>query len=406
MNTPLLSICDIIVDCEHKTAQISTCGYPSIRTPNVGRGRLILEGVNRIDEETYLYWTKRAIPSPGDIIIAREAPIGNVAIIMPGQLVCLGQRTVLVRANPKIVDPRYLTYFLLGKYAQNYFHSCSIGATVPHLNMKDIRSLPIPKLPALDVQRRIADILSAYDDLVEVNTRRIAILEEIARRLFDDWIIEYRFPASEGVSPGCSRKASLHDLVEDIRDPILPSQAASDTPYVGLEHMPRHSTTLTSIGKVDQVDSTKLKFISGDILFGKIRPYFHKVVHAACSGVTSSDSIVMRPRCAEFRPLALCLVSSDAFVAHAVQTSNGTKMPRANWNVLKNYPIIIPPEIVLNRFASIVGAAIELCSTLAGSSRNLQGTRDLLLRRLISGKINASAAGRVIEQFTGQAAAK
>jgi type I restriction enzyme S subunit len=273
------------------------------------------------------------------------------------------------------------------------------------LLLRDMRNFSV-LVPEKEIQRRIVNVLSVYDDLIEVNRRRIAILEEISRRLFDEWIIECRFPASEGVNAGGSRKASLHDLVEDIRDPILPSQAAPDTPYVGLEHMPRRSTTLTSVGRVDQVESTKLIFHSGDILFGKIRPYFHKVVHAASSGVTSSDSIVMRPRCAEFGPLAICLVSSDAFVAHAVQTSNGTKMPRANWNVLKNYSITIPPESLLGRFASIVGAGIELCSTLAKSNRNLQITRDLLLPRLISGEIDANGAERLIEQFTDQAAAE
>jgi type I restriction enzyme S subunit len=229
VTTPPLSICDLIVDCEHKTAPTSTWGYASIRTPNVGRGRLILEGVNRVDEQTYRCWTKRAIPSAGDIIIAREAPIGNVAIIMPSQSVCLGQRTVLVRVNKEIVDPQYLTYFLLGDYVQSYFHSCSIGATVPHLNMKDIRSLPLPTLPSLDAQRRIAGILSAYDDMIEVNTRRIVFMEEIARRLYDEWFVKFQFPGA-GATPLTElasdpiprrwRRVCLGDLVQEVRDAI------------------------------------------------------------------------------------------------------------------------------------------------------------------------------------------
>lgn len=97
--TVLNDICELIVDCEHKTAPKSSTGYPSIRTPNVGRGRLILDNVNRVDEETYAQWTRRAVPQENDLIIAREAPVGNVAIIRQGEQVCLGQRTVLVCPN-------------------------------------------------------------------------------------------------------------------------------------------------------------------------------------------------------------------------------------------------------------------------------------------------------------------
>ena len=97
----LLNICELIVDCEHKTAPTQGTGYPSIRTPNIGRGRLLLDGVNRVSEDTYQEWSKRAIPQADDLILAREAPIGNVAIVPKNLKVCLGQRTVLIRPNKK-----------------------------------------------------------------------------------------------------------------------------------------------------------------------------------------------------------------------------------------------------------------------------------------------------------------
>ena len=390
MTTPLLSLCEFIVDCEHKTAPTCETGYPSIRTPNVGRGRLILDGVNCVDEDTYRYWTKRAVPRPGDLIIAREAPVGNVAIVMSGQTVCLGQRTVLVRPNAGIVDPQYLTYFMLGSYVQDYFYACSIGATVPHLNMKDIRSLPVPRLPPLDVQHQIAGILSAYDDLIEVNTRRIAILEEIARRLFDEWFVAKAPPEDW-------HRACLGDFVEEVRDAILPSDVPPDTPYVGLEHMPRRSTTITTWGRAEEVGSTKHRFQVNDILFGKIRPYFHKVIIAPVAGVSSSDAIVMRPIDEIAGTIAACLASSDAFVAHAVQTSNGTKMPRANWSVLRRYEIALPPPNIVQHFAAIVEPSHRMCSTLAMTNMDLRAARDLLLPKLISGEIDLSGVERGVD---------
>jgi type I restriction enzyme, S subunit len=127
----LSDLCLLIVDCEHKTAPLSTDGYPSIRTPNVGRGRLELDDVNRVNAATYKAWTKRAVPQPNDLIIAREAPVGNVAIIQQHEEVCLGQRTVLVRPDPAKVDPAFLCYFLLGDYVQSRFRAAATGATVP-----------------------------------------------------------------------------------------------------------------------------------------------------------------------------------------------------------------------------------------------------------------------------------
>ena len=114
----LKELCELIVDCEHKTAITQDEGYPSIRTPNVGKGRLLLEGVNRVSEETYLLWTQREAPRPGDLILAREAPIGNVALIPPDLKVCLGQRTVLIRPDRNKINPQYLTYLLLGDEIQ------------------------------------------------------------------------------------------------------------------------------------------------------------------------------------------------------------------------------------------------------------------------------------------------
>lgn len=120
-NTTLKDLTTII-DCEHKTAPLETEGIPSIRTPNIGKGRLLLEGVNRVSEKTYQLWTKRAKPESGDLILAREAPVGNAAIITNGLRVCLGQRTVLIKPNKDKICSEYLNY-LINSYAVNNYGS-------------------------------------------------------------------------------------------------------------------------------------------------------------------------------------------------------------------------------------------------------------------------------------------
>jgi len=144
--------CEFIIDCEHKTAPTQSDGYPSIRTPNVGKGKLLLEGVNRVSEKVYNEWTRRAKPETGDLIMAREAPAGNVAIIPPNIKVCLGQRTLLIRPHKNELNSEYLQYLLLTSGVQKSLLSHSTGATVQHVNMKDIRNLNLGDLPNLDSQ--------------------------------------------------------------------------------------------------------------------------------------------------------------------------------------------------------------------------------------------------------------
>ena len=133
-------------------------------------------------------------------------------------------------------------------------------------------------LPPIDVQRRIADILSTYDDLIENNRRRIALLEEAARQLYREWFVRLRFPGHEhsaisnGVPDGWERKV-LGELCEEIRDSVSPGTLEPDTPYIGLEHMPRRSIALSEWGTAEDVTS------SGAPVFKAVKSSSEDLVH-------------------------------------------------------------------------------------------------------------------------------
>jgi type I restriction enzyme S subunit len=183
----LADLCDLIVDCEHKTAPTQESGYPSIRTPNIGKGKLILDDVNRVSEETYLAWTRRATPMPGDLILAREAPAGNVAVVPDGIRVCLGQRTVLIRPRREVFEPEYLAHLLLQRSSQGRLLAHSRGATVQHINLKDIRAFMISSVPSLETQRQVVEKLGELDEACEslraAQRQRVAALEELKKSL-------------------------------------------------------------------------------------------------------------------------------------------------------------------------------------------------------------------------------
>jgi type I restriction enzyme S subunit len=184
---PLSELCTFIVDCEHKTAPTQDEGIPSIRTTNVGRGTLLLDGVKRVSEETYKEWTRRAAPAPGDLILAREAPAGNVAVIPEGPRLCLGQRTVLIRPRRDIFDPHFLAFLLLGSRMQEKLLAHSRGATVQHVNMKDIRALDIGEIPSVEEQRdivlRMQDISTEAVCLESIYERKLSGLDALKKSL-------------------------------------------------------------------------------------------------------------------------------------------------------------------------------------------------------------------------------
>ncbi len=397
----LSHLCRAIVDCEHKTAPKSAdgTGYPLIRTSDIGRGRLDLANAHRVDTAAYEAWTRRAVPQPGDLILAREAPVGNVAIVMPDTEPVLGQRTVLIRPNEELVDARYLTYRLLCYDVQYWMNAVANGATVPHLNVEDIRSLPIPTMPPLSRQQEIGTVLSVFDDLIENNRRRIGILEEVVRLLYREWFVHLRFPGHEdtdlidselGPIPEDWSVVEFANLVSEERVTVSPADIPNGAPVVGLEHLPRRSTTLRSWEDAYNVGSRRKKFEEGDILFARIRPYFHKVVDAPFMGYASTDAIVFRPKSVDLRVRALAVAASDDFVGVATATSNGTRMPRANTEILLSYRIPHPTSSVEEAFRDAVGPMDTLRKSLAEQSRRLEEVKELLLPRLVSGELDVS----------------
>jgi type I restriction enzyme S subunit len=328
------------------------------------------------------------IAEDGENLNSRKLPI---AFMARGRF-WVNNHAHIVKAKKGIADDR----FLIGWFAQADIKGYITGAAQPKLSQSNLKRIVL-SIPPLPTQRKIASVLSAYDDLIENNTRRIAILEEMAQRLYKEWFVNFRFPGHEnakfvdsplgkipeGWEPNC-----LGDLAKEVRRGVDPSQIDAETPYLGLEHLPRRSVTLGDWGRAAEVQSTKLAFKKGEIIFGKIRPYFHKVGVAPIDGVCSSDAIVVVPKSSDVFGTVLCCVSSDDFIRHATQTSQGTKMPRANWDVLVKYPLPTPPDRLLSDFNVIFTEIVSSLQLLMFKNRNLRTTRDLLLPKLISGQLD------------------
>ena len=325
---------------------------------------------------------------PG-VVIGRKGTLGSIHFAEGSYW---PHDTTLWSRDLKGNNARFVYYFLHTVDLKRF----DVGNSNPTLNRNHIHDLPI-WLPLRPIQDQIASTLSAYDDLIENNRRRMKLLEDAARLLYQEWFVRLRFPGHErvrvkdSVPEGWDRK-TLGDLCAEVRETVAPESVEPDTPYIGLEHIPRRSISLTEWSNAESVTSTKHKFLRGDILFGKIRPYFHKVGIAFTDGVASSDAIVIRPNSGDLRSFVLMTVSGDGFVSEVSQTmKEGSKMPRADCKQMMQHTVAKPPAGLLEAFSDAITVMTDQLRTLCFQSRRLRAARDLLLPRLMSGEVEVSS---------------
>ncbi len=196
-NTEIGEVAELF-DSLHQTPQYSDEGYPMIRVTDIRYGYIDTTYTVKVDYATYLEFSKKHKPTVGDILFSRVGSYGNSAYVNRHEEFCLGQNTVCISPDRARVEPTFLYFALNSSGLRNQIESLVGGASQGTISLKSIRKLKIP-LPQLQIQRRIAGILSAYDELIENSQRRIKILETMTRALYREWFVKFRFPGHEKV---------------------------------------------------------------------------------------------------------------------------------------------------------------------------------------------------------------
>ena len=385
----LEEVCEFIVDCPHSTAQNEGAGYPLIRTPNIGRGRLLLDGVHRVSKTVYNKRNQRAVPQEGDLIFAREAPAGNVALISAGQQVCLGQRTVLIRPDKNRVDPAYLTFYLLTPECQHALLSTANGATVAHVNLPTIRQLPI-SLPPLKEQQKIAGILSAYDDLIDNNQQQIKLLEEAVKLYLLNFFKEnnsnhwtnYAFPEVFDVIRGRSYKSA------DIA-------SSTGKLFVNLKNIKawggyKRNAEKRYSGEFQHCQT----LLPGDLIMGmtdmtqdrRLVGHVAKVPHLNEEAIFSMDIAKIVPKVGTANYLYYYLRYSDVSTSIA-NLANGANVLHLRQESLKSIMLKLPSDELIAKFDTLTSPIATQIELLEDCSQLLQEARDRLLPKLLSGEI-------------------
>ena len=325
--------------------------------------------------------------------MAREAPVGNVAMIPEGLQPCLGQRTLLIRPNRTKVESAYLNYFLNGPLVQGLILAKTNGATVAHLNMKDVRTMELPDLPPLLVQRRIAGILAAYDDLIENNQRRIAILERMARTLYREWFVHFRYPGHEGVplvdSPlgPIPQGWEVRRLIDVCR--LTMGQSPKSEYYNEVGDGVAFHQGVTDFG--DRFPSDRLfctvdgrSAETGDILFSVRAPVGRMNI--------ANKRIILG------RGLSAIRHNDDhqAFLWEQLRNrfteddmiGNGSIFASVTKDEMQSISLLCPSKELIEAITSHFDPLHLEVATLSQKTQNLRRTRDLLLPRLLSGQLD------------------
>jgi len=361
---------------------------------------------------------------PGDLYVSLKGAtkdgemIGSIARV-PAEVPSgrLTQDTVkLLLDGNEHGFPSYIYWLLRTPHYRAYCAGRATGSAVVALSREDFLSYPVPDFNC--VRREVTELLDAIESKIELNQRMNETLEAMARAIFKDWFVDFGptrakmedrapylapdiwalFPdrLDDDAKPKGWLGGALSDVAAATGSSIAPGSIDPDTPYIGLEHMPRKSIALSEWEGADKVTSGKLSFQKGDTLFGKLRPYFHKVGIAPVNGICSTDIVVMRARRAIASAFVTSIVSSNEFVNFTDRTSGGTKMPRTSWTMMAAYPVTIPHETALTVFEETAAPMFARISSNIHENRTLAATRDLLLPKLTSGEIRIRDAEAMI----------
>ena len=346
------------------------------------------------------------IAEDGENLRTRNTPI---AFLVNGKF-WVNNHAHIVQGNGN-ADTRFLKYALSALDISGYL----TGSTMPKLTQGNMNSISILS-PPFPEQRAIAHVLGTLDDKIELNRRMNETLEAMARALFKSWFVDFEpvcakmegrwrlgeslpgLPAEHydlfpdrlvdselGEVPEGWGVKRLGDVARQRRTSVKLEQIDPEKPYIALEHMPMRCIALSEWGKAEGLASGKHRFEKGDILFGKLRPYFHKVGIAPLAGVCSTDIVVMTPIIEDWFGFVMGHTSSEEFVEYTDSVSTGTKMPRTNWGDMASYPVVLPNIEVARVFSGLLEPLTEEILSRIHESRALAEQRDALLPRLVSG---------------------
>ncbi|QWZ77716.1 restriction endonuclease subunit S [Aeromonas sp. FDAARGOS 1419] len=425
-------VCELIVDCVNKTAPVveEPTPYRMIRTTNVRNGRIDLSTCRYVVQETYEKWTRRAKLQPGDVILTREAPIGEVGFVNESEGVFLGQRLMQYRADSKHLDPRFLLYSFLSPALQHQFRSHEgSGSVVSHIRVGDCFKFKM-RLPPLAIQQEIAALLGALDERIALLRESNATLEAIAQALFKSWFVDFdpvrarargekpaglapevaaRFPDSfeeseVGMVPKGWRVLSFTETI-DVIGGGTPKTSISeywngDIPWFSVVDAP--ATTDVFVIETEKhitceglnKSSTKLLPVGTTIIsargtVGRLALVGQAMaMNQSCYGLSGKAGDVY-----------FTYFSTHRLVETLKQRTHGSVFDTITRDTLAGVSVVYPQTIAITAFEETIAPVMERIKENLIQARTLATLRDTLLPRLISGQLRLPDAEQQLKDL-------
>ena len=377
-------------DGPHATPAPSSKGPVFLGIKNIREsGGIDFANIRHISEKDFPKWTKRVTPREGDIVFSYEATLHRYALIPKGFHGCLGRRMALIRLDPKLTDNKFLYYYFLSPYWKAFVEANKIsGATVDRISIIDFPKYKI-QLPALSAQKEIASMISAYDKLIDNNNQRIALLEQMAEEIYKEWFVRLRFPGHDQTRivdglPGGWLNGKLGEVVSinmgqspksefynDKGDGLPFHQGVTDFG----NRFPEHKTHCTDRKKIAEED---------DILLS---------VRAPVGRLNIADrKIIIGRGLSAIRHKTNCQSYCYYLLRNTFQIEdsfgNGAVFNAVSKTDINNIKIIVPDAEIITRFNELAEPIDKEIQLLERKNKILKQTRDLLLPRLISGKLS------------------
>jgi len=413
----LIELCDSITDCSHSTPVWTSSGKIVIRNANIKNGRLDLSTPSYTDVEHFNKRIKRQKPEPGDLIITREAPMGEVCIIPDGIECCLGQRMVLLKPKKNICSNKYLLYAILSNYVQNQISwSKGTGTTVSNLRIPHLEQLKIPYVD-INSQKLIAATLSCLDEKIELNSRMNKKLDEMAQAIFKYWLVDFEFTDENGNPykssggkmidselgeiPKGWRVIKVGDIDVKISDYVANGSFASLKQNVTLYEEINYAYFIRNVDLKARVfkkfvDEHSYNFLSKTKLFG------NEVIISNVGDVGSvflcpildkpmtlgNNIIMIKSENKVYYNYFMYLLFKDSYGKDLIKSiTGGSAQPKFNKTDFRSLKIILPTDDVIVQFNDLVEKLFELRNKNSSEITTLTIIRDTLLPKLLSGEI-------------------
>lgn len=336
-----------------------------------------------------------------DVVLTTRGTIGNVGYFgdrVPFSSIRINSGMVILRADAEQLLPAFLFQVMRSEAFRAQIRALTSGAAQPQLPIRDIRLIKVP-VPPLPQQKSIASILGAYDDLIEVNRRRIAVLEEMALRLFEEWLVRFRIPGhleapAEGALPNGWQRLGLHDVAE------VAFGFAFKSPHFNADGRGCRVVRIRDVLTGETGTFTDEPFdpyygvVDGDLLIG-MDGIFHTSIWVG--GAAALNQRVTRLRPKDGRSTMWLLQAVLPKIKHLEATISGTTVAHLSARDLKALSVIVAPKDVQRRVDGLLKPVGDAIVVYRHQQQRLAASRDLLLHRLVSGELSVAAAERELE---------